>query len=762
MTLFRTLTRPRNRFLPAAPLLAALILGVIGWWSHDAVRRVVETKLGNELNTILEADVAALEIWVTNQERLAGLLAGDPQIRALAVELVAASSGREQNRGELESLPSQTAFQQILNERVHGAGFGVAEFVTTQLNIIAVAGRRSSRIGSPVSDSFTERYHALFASGKPVLITPFKAAPTRRLGGPGMRRFGPLDSPGTTTGGPQPPLPDRPPPREPSRGDPDERRGPTDRGPGGPGGPRTELNLMQVVAPVRNPAGEVIGALACIVRPEQEFTRVLSVARTGASGETFAFDPAGLLISQSRFDDQLRTLGLLTNSTSVSSSLNVTLSDPGQRLMPAALLTSTNPPIRPLMPMVAEAVAGRSGVNLAATRDYRGILVVGAWRWLPALNFGVITKIDAAEAYEPLRVLRQIFAVLLGLLVVATGVMLLVAFLNVRWRRKFDEAALKARQLGQYTLGEKIGEGAMGVVYRAHHALLRRETAVKLLLPSRADADRIRQFENEVRLTCQLTHPNTIQIYDYGRTDDDIFYYAMEFLSGMTLQELIDQHGAQPEARVLHLLRQICGSLQEAHAAGLIHRDIKPGNLFLCERGGIADTVKVLDFGLVIRMAEVTQGALDPVDSSDASRFRGTPLFMAPECIRKPGFGDALTDIYAVGAVGYMLLVGEPVFQGGNIQDIWRQHLEAIPVAPSVRSGLGISAELEKIILACLAKDPTRRVQSINDLHQAFSACPQAHSWTAADGRAWANTVRHSSDTPLLPLSSSHFEGNRV
>ncbi len=220
----------------------------------------------------------------------------------------------------------------------------------------------------------------------------------------------------------------------------------------------------------------------------------------------------------------------------------------------------------------------------------------------------------------------------------------------------------------------------------------------------------------------------------------------------MTLQELIDRHGAQPEARVLHLLRQICGSLQEAHAAGLIHRDIKPGNLFLCERGGIADTVKVLDFGLVIRTAEVTQATLEPVDSPDASRFRGTPLFMAPECIKQPGFGNALTDIYAVGAVGYMLLVGEPVFQGGNIQDIWRQHLEAIPVAPSVRSALGISAELEKIILACLAKDPAHRVQSMSDLRLAFSACPQAHSWTAANGRVWANTVRDSNDTPVLPL----------
>ena len=173
---------------------------------------------------------------------------------------------------------------------------------------------------------------------------------------------------------------------------------------------------------------------------------------------------------------------------------------------------------------------------------------MGAWRWLPELNFGVLTKLDSEEAFQPLIVLVKIFAFLFGLLALFTVLTLIVAYVNAKWRRKFNEAALKARQLGQYTLDAKIGEGAMGVVYRAHHALLRRETAVKLLLPNRADPDMIRQFEHEVRLTCQLTHPNTIQIYDYGRTADDIFYYAMELLRGLTLQDLIERHGGASQA----------------------------------------------------------------------------------------------------------------------------------------------------------------------------------------------------------------------
>ena len=248
--------------------------------------------------------------------------------------------------------------------------------------------------------------------------------------------------------------------------------------------------------------------------------------------------------------------------------------------------------------LVASAVDGEDEVDVAPSRDYRGVPVVGASCWLPQFGFGVATQIDADEAYRPLRVLQLVFVVLvLFLLLCATG--LFVFCPTSAWRRRLNAAELKLKQLGQYTLEEKIGEGGMGVVYRARHALLRRDTAVKLLLPDRADPASIARFEREVRLTCQLTHPNTIQVYDYGHTPDGIFYYAMEFLRGLNLHELVARFGPQPESRVIHILTQICDSLAEAHALGLIHRDIKPGNIFLCHRGGVPDCVKVLDFGLV-------------------------------------------------------------------------------------------------------------------------------------------------------------------
>ncbi len=761
------MTRTKKRYLFGVPLLAAVLLVVVGRWSLTAVHRTVETKLAEELKTTLEANVTALEIWVSNQERLAGLLASDPEVRRLAAELLAASRGREQNRAQLGALPQQAEFQRLLGERVRAAGYGVAELVTTNLNIIAVTGRGPVRLGGSVAEGHVERYQSLFASGKAVLITPFKAGRGRGPGGPGGpggvpdsgRRPGWMENrePRPAEGGGfpavnRPPL-DGPPPAE------GGRLGPPDRGPSGtngPGGPRGQLSLMQVVAPVRDDAGTVVGALACVVRPEQEFTRVLSVARSGKSGETFAFDPSGLLISQSRFDDQLRTLGLLTNSPNVSSSLNLSLRDPGVDLTQGGRIDPAALAARPLMPMVADSVAGGSGVRVDLSRDYRGVQVVGAWRWLPELNFGVLTKMDVGEAFQPTSVLVRVFAFLFGLVALFTVIAMMAVYVNSKWRRKFNEAALKARQLGQYTLDEKIGEGAMGVVYRAHHALMRRETAVKLLLPNRADPDMIRQFEHEVRLTCQLTHPNTIQIYDYGRTADDIFYYAMELLRGLTLQELIDRNGAQPEGRVLHLLSQVCGSLHEAHAAGLIHRDIKPGNLYLCERGGVPDTVKVLDFGLVGRASGST-GKAAAQDLPDTKRFLGTPLYMAPETIRQHGFGDARTDIYAVGAVGYMLLTGEPVFDGEDHKVIWEKHLSAAPVPPSMRATREISRELERLVLSCLAKDPAERPQSVVELAAALHACPLAGTWSGDDGRAWWE--KHGQTVAAKPVAKPRSAG---
>jgi serine/threonine-protein kinase len=290
----------------------------------------------------------------------------------------------------------------------------------------------------------------------------------------------------------------------------------------------------------------------------------------------------------------------------------------------------------------------------------------------------------------------------------------------------------KAQQLGQYTLEERIGEGGMGVVFRARHAMLRRPTAIKLLLQGRAAEADLRRFEREVQATSRLTHPNTVAIFDYGRTSDGIFYYAMEYIEGIDLEGLVDVAGPQPPGRVISILKQMCGALGEAHRAGLIHRDIKPANVLLCERGGAYDVVKVVDFGLV-------KSANAGVDMSvtNVDVMLGTPHYMAPEAISTPGDVDARSDLYAVGAVGYFLLTGATVFSGRTVVEVCSHHLLTRPIPPSERLGRSTSAALEAVILSCLEKEPSHRPQSAEALGRALDACDDAPPWREADARAF-------------------------
>lgn len=300
------------------------------------------------------------------------------------------------------------------------------------------------------------------------------------------------------------------------------------------------------------------------------------------------------------------------------------------------------------------------------------------------------------------------------------------------------KAVSDMRRLGQYTLERKLGEGGMGVVYRASHAMLRRPTAIKLLLPDRAGKDAVIRFEREVRRTAMLTHPNTVTVFDYGRTTDGVFYYAMELLEGATLAEIVEVDGPQPEERVIHLLEQAAASLAEAHDAGLIHRDVKPGNIMVVDRAGIPDLVKVVDFGLVNDVGFKERGGLmsEPVISM-ADNITGTPLYMAPETVTASAIVDARADLYALGAVGYWLLTGTHVFGGNSILEVCAHHLHTVPESPSVRRGGSVAADLETVILQCLAKQPTDRPGSAHVLRDRLRTCDAAGRWTNARAANW-------------------------
>ena len=315
--------------------------------------------------------------------------------------------------------------------------------------------------------------------------------------------------------------------------------------------------------------------------------------------------------------------------------------------------------------------------------------------------------------------------------VVIAGLMLALAMRSIRRQMK---AALDRieQKLGQYVIEERIGEGGNGMVYRAHHALLRRPTALKLMNPEFASSDAARKrFEHEVRLTSGLSHPNTVAVYDFGRTSDGTLYYAMELLEGSTLNRLVQASGPLPAGRTIHFLLQACGSLAEAHSRGLIHRDIKPSNMIACERGGVYDVLKVVDFGLVQEMAQV-DGNLTQADV-----LIGTPFYMAPEIIREPGAASPSSDLYALGAVGYFLLTGSQVFEGESAVDICAAHLQDEPERPSARLGRGVPTDLEEILLACLAKDPADRPANAAALRDALAECADAGSWGPAEAAAW-------------------------
>ncbi len=666
--------RVLTKNLWVVPLLGALIFAVVGLWVRSRVEQTTRAEIAARLQTVLHANINALRLWFTEREYDARSLASDTRIQGAIAELAALAKDTNAPDGSLAEPAAARTLRLDLQPALLAQDY--LEYVVVSADKRILAATEPWMVGMQ-----TPRPYDLFLN-KALEGQLAASRPFARQANPSQRAEGPT---------------------------------------------------MFVAAPVRSTNNGIIAVLCLRMKPEKEFSSIFSVARMGQTGESFAFDRSGLMLTATRFDPELKTLGLIPPGRENTAILNLKLLDPEQELR------AGGPPGKPrnqlnLTRMAASATMGNDDFDVRGYRNYRGMEVVGAWAWLRDYGMGVATEQSAAEAFETLYVLRRAFLTLFVLLLASAGGLFGFTALVERLQAAARKSALAARRLGQYVLVQEIGRGANGMVYRARHSLLRRPVAIKLLSPDMTNETNTARFEHEVQMTSQLTHPNTVAIYDYGHTPEGLFYFAMAYLGGIDLDQLVRQFGAQPEGRVIHILRQVCGSLAEAHRIGLIHRDVKPANIILTRRGGVCDLVKVLDFGLVKAVHLGTAGGMK------ASAVVGTPHFMSPEAIEKPETVDSRSDVYSLGAVGYWLLTGKTMFDGESLEDLLVRQVKESPPHPAEKLGSPLSADLVELTLRCLAKEPAQRPASAEVLEQALAGCASAGTWTAQDAERWWRT----------------------
>ena len=485
-----------------------------------------------------------------------------------------------------------------------------------------------------------------------------------------------------------------------------------------PRSPPLDLPLIWIRAPVRDANDDVVAVLGIGYLAKEQFSTILAAARAGETDEVYAFDRNGVMLSRSRFEETLYERASLPLGASPIGRLVLRspLDDDSARtrLVEAALAAQAKP-------------GQASGLLLDPYPGYLATPVVGGWRRLAGDDLFIAIEMSAAEAYAPLEALDTVFAVVFGVLILAVCVALFYWFTAVLIR-----AEVEKDRMGPYWLGERIGEGGVGNVYHARHDLLKRPSAVKLLKPARATDEMTARFRREAKLASQLTHPNMIDIYDYGVGIDGSLFYAMELLEGDTVGDLVLRDGPMPVARAVHLLRQVCAGLAEAHGKGLVHRDISVTNIMACLYGGEYDFAKILDFGLVKSVAGEDQSQT----VTRSVRILGTVQYMAPERLHDPSDVDPRADVYAVGAVAFFIISGRRMFESEDTLALTSRVLNEEPLRLSAVAEQSVPAELDELVARCLAKARDDRPASILAVKEVLDRIAEAHRWTQADAKA--------------------------
>jgi eukaryotic-like serine/threonine-protein kinase len=677
-----TVAESAEREIHRSLVIAAgiLLLMAIGLASYFGVKRALLEVRAAGVAALRDAEVRGLEVWLEQRIASAERWANQPQVREIAGRMLAQGSLTGARPSSCDSPDAQT-MQAALQPGLYDRGFVTYDLIDRSGTILAS--------GFPEYCGLRTQAATFFAlieegfSGNTVFVPPILEkdrlinAPLSRFGGP----------------------------------------------------------LVWIAVPVRSADGAVIAVLTLGEPAATRFTTLLSPPGLGDTDEAYAFDRRALMLTESRHQESLVKASLLMDPRRGSSTLNVELRDPGGNLLagyrPAEEVSTWRTTRLVLFALAAAAKSGGSekqGVILEPYRNYRGIEVIGAWRWLDQYGMAVALEMESDEAFAPLRMLDRGFAIALALAIAtAIGALMMVV---VAWRRGQGFRAL--RRIGRYTLIRSIGEGGMAQVYLGRHALLKRPIAIKILKRQATD-ELIKRFEREAQLASQLAHPNTVEIFDYGHTRGGEFYYVMEYVDGITLSALVARDGPLPVGRIVYFVRQICSALHRAHQQGLIHRDIKPDNIMVCVRGGEYDVIKILDFGLVKSIAEdVTRDLTHSIQ-----HVLGTPVYMSPERFADPRSADIRADIYAIGAVAYLLATGKRLFDGSAGEELQFQIMHSDPAKPSAIRGSAIPAELETIILGCLAKNPGDRPQSVQSLIEGLRSIALDYPWSHREAEEW-------------------------
>jgi tRNA A-37 threonylcarbamoyl transferase component Bud32 len=480
--------------------------------------------------------------------------------------------------------------------------------------------------------------------------------------------------------------------------------------------------VMFAGGPISSSKGNAIAFGVFFFSPRDEFFNLLSPTGTA---ELMAFDERSLLLNDLQNPGQIRKLGLLPGPHDDQTALRIYLRDPGRELKGGSRLEASSDQWSPTR-MCLSAILGLRGSDASGYRNFVGRPVVGTWAWLPEQEMGVGAEEQLEMVLAPLQPLRSGFLFLLSIPVVLTGA-LFFAFGRVRFRQHPDGET----RFGFYTVERPIGQGGMADVFLATHSILNRSAALKILRDPRPNEATVARFKREARMASRLGHPNSIQIFDYGETSDGCLYYAMEYVEGLNLAQMLTLEGPLPVGRALYLLKQIAGALEEAHALGLLHRDLKPPNIMVGKKGGLGDVVKILDFGI----ASSVSG--QPEDVTCSKNLIGTPAYIAPERIQHPDHLDFRSDIYSFGAVAFHMVTGRSIFEGPGPAELIYQVLTCKRPSPSQLRGEPLPEALEGLILGCLAIEPELRPSSMREITEELKRIEIQEPWSQDEARDW-------------------------